>query len=138
MARKTVVVFNQVDTVDTSTVFTGEGFYGTYQKTKELLRQSGIPPENILMSCARLPFLVKLLEQSIERDESNSIQIQPRIDRLKQVLFKLHKRCSDRSADEFTGKIQSACDPGHAGLEIVRNALNELGRVCLREHQVKN
>ncbi|HEY3322357.1 MAG TPA: hypothetical protein VGP72_17985 [Planctomycetota bacterium] len=128
LSKRTLVVFNQLDTVDTLTLFGREGFAAAYEKASKALAQLGIPEENILVSCARLRFL----ELSIARSEDPSLP--QRRDRLKAVLQRIDHLAAGRPQADFTGKLKLACDPQDNGIESLRTKLSGLcGGAVLRE-----
>ena len=79
----------------------------------------GIPPENLLLSCARLPFL----ENSPPGDTARGL-----LERVKRVLLSLRACAAGRPANGFTRKLACACDSADAGIETVRTRLVELAR----------
>lgn len=120
LLKRILVVFNQIDTVDTASLFSREGFAAAYQENAESLVRLGFMPENLFLSCARLPFL-----EHGPKDEKD--ELTPRlIERLKGVLGKLAKLAAPRPESDFKRKLLSACDPADAGIESLRARLMAL------------
>ncbi len=81
---RTLVVFNQVDTVDTSCLFGRGGFAEAWAGNVERLGREGVPPGNLYVCCARLPFL-EGLQAGRTRDPFEA----EREERLRAVLGKI-------------------------------------------------
>jgi hypothetical protein len=134
---RTLVVFNQVDTVDTSRLFGRGGFAEAWAGNVERLGREGVPPGNLYACCARLPFL-EGLESGSARDPFDA----EREGRLRAVLGKIRAfaassddptgRAVDGSADLFRARLLAACDPADCGVESVRSRL-----VALAEREVR-
>ncbi len=119
---RTLVVFNQVDTVDTSRLFGRGGFAEAWAGNVERLGREGIRPENLYISCARLPFLEGLRARDV-RDPLGA----EREGRLRAVLGKIRALASARGpAGLFKERLLAACDPADCGVESVRSRLVEL------------
>jgi hypothetical protein len=118
---RTLVVFNQVDTVDTSCLFGRGGFAEAWAGNVERLCREGIGTENLYVSCARLPFLEGLRVEGA-RDPLETA----REDRLRAVLGKIRRLSSDGPADPLRGRLIAACDPTDCGVESVRSRLARL------------
>ena len=115
LKKKTLIVFNQIDTVDPRTLFSRDGFSGIYGENLERLARLGLDPANLLMSCTRLPFLKQQANPPAER-----------IARLEKVLAQLHELARARPASEFQQKIFTASDPADAGLACIRKRIEQL------------
>jgi hypothetical protein len=119
---RTLVVFNQVDTVDTSRLFGRGGFAEAWAGNVERLGREGIRPENLYVSCTRLPFLEGLRAGDV-RDPLNA----EREGRLRAVLGKIRALASARGpAGLFKERLLAACDPADCGVESVRSRLVEM------------
>jgi hypothetical protein len=114
LARRTFIVFNQVDTADTSALFGRKGFEEDYRKNIETLAALGVREDRFLMSCSRLPFL---------RCGHPDADAQARIKRLEDALAEIHALASAHRRSPFTEKLLAACDPSNAGIEHVRRAV---------------
>ncbi len=133
LATRTIVVFNQIDTVDTSQLFRRGGFAEAWRDNLDMLARRGIPRQNVLCSCARLPFLEGLppSEQSSDFEAERSA-------RLGAVLEKIRGLLVDCPDEALAGLIAAACDPEDAGVESLRRKLTEMSRVDVplaRAHQ---
>jgi hypothetical protein len=117
LARRTLVVFNQVDTVDPLALFARDGFAGAFQENTQRLAEHGIEPQNVLMACARLPFLAA----GPQNDD-----VAERVARLRKVLGGIRRRLEGRPESGFKTRLSAACDPGDAGLVSLRRRLEEL------------
>lgn len=117
LAKRTVVVFNQVDTIDTTVLFARDGFAAVFKENAERLGKLGIRAENLFISCARLPFL----EMSAQ-----TTAVQERAEKLRKVLARIAKLAQDRTPDDFTRKLLRACDPADAGVVSLRSHLGNL------------
>jgi hypothetical protein len=117
LAKRAVVVFNQVDTIDTTVLFAREGFAAVFKENAERLGKLGIRAENLFISCARLPFL----ELSAQTPA-----IQERTEKLRKVLARITKLAQERPADDFSRKLLRACDPADAGVVSLRGHLGKL------------
>ncbi|MGD0092515.1 MAG: hypothetical protein ABSE73_21580 [Planctomycetota bacterium] len=117
LAGRTLVVFNQVDTVDTLALFTREGFASSFEENARRLAGHGIAPANLFMACARLPFLVGWPQDGL---------VAERIAKLRKVLDGVRKLLALRPASEFKTRLLAACDPDDAGILSVRNRLETL------------
>jgi hypothetical protein len=117
LARRTLIVFNQVDTIDRLVLFARDGFAASFKENAQRLAQHGIDPGNLYMSCARLPFLV-----GGPKDGS----VTERIAKLQQVLGGIRRQIGDRADGEFKSRLLAACDPDDAGIVSVRRRLEAL------------
>jgi len=117
LARRTLIVFNQVDTIDTLVLFAREGFAQSFKENAERLARHGIDPGNLFISCARLPFLAGLPQDGSATE---------RIARLQQVLGGIRKQIAGRADGDFKSQLLAACDPEDAGLVSVRRRLEAL------------
>ena len=120
LVKRTIVLFNQADTIDSAALFSRDGFAAVFQHNVETLTKLGIDPAHIFLSCARLPFLTHAA--SLNADPA----IPERIQKLKKTLDRLRFQTDGRPASDFTRKLQRACDPADAGIETLRGKLNEL------------
>jgi len=123
LAARTVVVFNQVDTLDTSELFRRGGFAEAWRANLDMLTRRGVRPRNVLCSCARLPFL-----EGLPADTQQSAFEAERSARLRAVLARIRKVLAGRSADELTDRLAAACDPADSGVESLRSKLLEMSR----------
>ena len=118
--KRTIVLFNQADTIDAAALFTRDGFATVFQNNLEALTKLGLDPANVFLSCARLPFLEHAATLSSDP------AIAERIVKLKQTLTRLRKQADGRPASAFTRQLVSACDPADAGVEALRRRLGAL------------
>ncbi|MCW8131678.1 MAG: hypothetical protein KIS92_15135 [Planctomycetota bacterium] len=117
LARRTVVLFNQVDTVDIPQLFARGGFAEAFDETARSLRNLGIQEENLLISCARLPFLRLAAQDDLVRE---------RIAKLEAVLKRVRKQCELRKESAFLKRLLAACDPADCGIETLRTHLRRM------------
>lgn len=116
IASRTLVVFNQVDTIDLSRLFARDGFADAFSASAKNLRSVGIPPENLFVSCMRLPFLEK--SPSAEKHAG-------RIAKLREVLAAIRKRVESAPKDAAPAlkpKLLRATG-ADGGLDAVRERL---------------
>jgi len=131
LAARTVVVFNQVDTVDTSELFRRNGFAEAWRENVEMLAKRGVKARNVLCSCARLPFLDGLSEEV--RAGQSAFEAE-RSQRLREVLAKIRKmlagRLQDGAGDDdgLADRLAAACDLEDCGVESLRARLVEIAR----------
>jgi hypothetical protein len=118
---RTLVVFNQVDTIDTSCLFGRGGFAEAWRDTRARLEAEGIDAANLFVSCARLPFL-EGMDDGGARSEFEAARER----KLRAVLEKIRGLVSHEPADELTAKLLAACDPADCGVESVRRRLTSL------------
>jgi len=128
LAARTVVAFNQVDTIDTSALFSRDGFYAAYEDNRERLAKEGIRAENLLLSCARLPFLEGLPPDGL---------VGERIERLRKVLLRVSKAAEGRSENDFIRKLKRAADPTDAGVSTLREHLLRMSATSIRNARMK-
>jgi len=130
LRARTLMVFNQIDTVDRPMLFSRGGFAEAWEANVAALEKAGLDAENVFCSCARLPFLDGLPPDSplVARDPFGGEMTS----RLKGVLAKILRMAEDRPADTFTRRLAVACDPADAGVESVRARLMELARRDVR------
>ncbi len=119
LVKRTIVLFNQADTIDAAALFSRDGFATVFQQNVDNLTKLGIDPANIFLSCARLPFLQHAA--TVQTDPA----IPERIVKLKKTLERLRFQTEGRPASEFTRKLQRACEPFDAGVESLRRKLDE-------------
>jgi hypothetical protein len=118
LAARTLVVFNQVDTIDLSRLFAREGFADAFAENAKKLKSAGIPPENLFVTCTRLPFLERSPSAAKHAD---------RIAKLREVLAAIRKRVEGAPKDAALAlkpKLLHATD-ANGGLEAVRARLLE-------------
>jgi hypothetical protein len=123
LVRRTVVVFNQVDTVDLPALFGRSGFAEAWRRNVETLARRGLDPENVLCAAARLPFLEGLPAPA---DPGVAAELGSRIKRLRAALGKIRHALEGRRPDTFTARLAAACDPADAGVESLRARLQTL------------
>ncbi|HYF47812.1 MAG TPA: hypothetical protein VEJ63_00285 [Planctomycetota bacterium] len=128
LAARTVVVFNQIDTIDTSSLFSREGFYAAFEENRERLIKDGIRVENLLLACARLPFL-----EGLRPDP----QISERIERLKKVLQRVAKAADGRPENDFVRKLRRAADPSDAGVKTLRQHLLQMSKGSIKRARME-
>ena len=122
LAARTVVVFNQADTVDITQLFGRDGFYAEYEITVSKLAKMKIETKNIFISCARLPFL----ELSLATPGANAGALRERIVKLRAVLDRVRRQADARSGGEFKAKLLDACNGTDCGTETVHSRIQEL------------
>lgn len=115
---RTLVVFNQIDTIDTSCLFARGGFAETWARNVERLGVEGIGTENIFVSCARLPFLEGLRVVGTPAPAETA-----REDRLRAVLGEIRRLLLAGPAGRLAEKLVAACDPTDCGVEALRARL---------------
>jgi hypothetical protein len=118
-----VVVFNQVDTLDTSELFRRGGFAEAWRANLDMLARRGVRPRNVLCSCARLPFL-----EGLHADMQPGAFEAERSARLRAVLAGIMKVLAGRWADELTERLAAACDPADCGVGSLGSKLLDLSR----------
>jgi hypothetical protein len=119
IAQRSILIFNQVDTIDRSQVHSRGGFAEAYAETCAEVGALGFKEENVLLSCSRLPYLVRG-----ERDAF----LDSRLEKLRDVLAHIRRLATDGRSPAFKGKLLAACDPEDAGLESLRMRLDALWR----------
>lgn len=117
LRKRTLLVFNQIDTVDVTALFSRGGLAEIYAENVAILRETGIAEENIFMSCARLPFLRLCAQDEFIRE---------RTAKLETVLARIRKQCELRKESVFLCKLLAACAAVDAGLETIRLRLLEI------------
>jgi len=128
---RTLVVFNQVDTVDTSCLFGRGGFAEAWAGNVERLGGEGIGAENLRVSCARLPFL-----EGLRPDGARDPFDAERRRKLRTVLAGIRalaatsgrrgdptSTASARPVDLLRQRLLAACDPDDCGVESLRSRL---------------
>ncbi len=135
LVRRTVLVFNQVDTVDLPALFGRGGFAEAWSRNVDALVRRGLDPRNFLCAAARLPFLACRAEAEGRRREdlagrtasaAREEERLSRLERLKAVLAKVRRALEGRRSDDFAARLAAACDPADAGVESLRARLLEL------------
>jgi hypothetical protein len=126
LVRRTVLVFNQVDTVDLPALWSRGGFAEAWRTNVEALVRRGLDPENVgLCAAARLPFLEGLAGRTTS--DAHEADRHSRIEKLRSVLAKIRRSLEGRPAGgAFTARLAAACDPADAGVETLRRRLVEL------------
>ncbi|MBI3828127.1 MAG: hypothetical protein HY291_01335 [Planctomycetes bacterium] len=114
LPARTVVLFNQADTVDIPLLFARGGFGDAFEESARRLRELGIREENLLVACARLPYLRLAPQDDLVRE---------RIAKLEAVLARVRKQCELRKESRFLKSLQAACDPKDCGIETLRRHL---------------
>ncbi len=117
LLRQTLVVFNQVDTIDIPQLFARGGFAQIFDENREKLVRLGFDPENLLISCARLPFL-----EGTPRDAF----LAERAQKLRKLLERIGSAAQGRPDGLFKSRLLAACDLRDAGIETIRRRLVEL------------
>ncbi|MCZ7647925.1 MAG: hypothetical protein M5U26_22150 [Planctomycetota bacterium] len=124
LAARAVVVFNQIDTLDTSALFSREGFAQEFVEIGERLARQGFEPASFHFCCARLPFLETGAKDAFLKE---------RVAKLQAILKSLAKLADDRARGPFKAKLLEACDPrGEAGLAALRAELLKQGDAARR------
>lgn len=111
LRSRTLLVFNQIDTVDVTALFARGGFAEMYAENLLKLREVGILEENVLMSCARLPFLRLCVQDEL---------VHARAAKLETTLAGIRKRCVGRAETPFLRKLLDACQALDGGMETIR------------------
>jgi len=119
MAERTLLVFNQVDTVDPASLFSRDGFSGAYESSLERFREIGIPKTNACMTCARLPFL------ELARANSSDPLVEERLVRLKKILARLADLALGRQASVFRDMYVAALKSPDGGIGTLRSAIQK-------------
>jgi len=117
LAKRTLIVFNQVDTIDTLALFSRDGFAAAFQENAQRLAAFGIDPRNLFMACARLPFLTGLPQDDF---------VSERAEKLRKVLAGISKLVQRRPDNDFKTRLLAACDPDDAGIVTLRARLEGL------------
>lgn len=121
LAGRVFVVFNQIDTVDRSVLFSRSGLRGTYDEAQERMKELGMNPEHIILTCARLPFLA-LMEDAPKTSFAQEFR-----ERLISVLERIASSARIESPCDLRDKLLRACDPNDAGIEALRKQLEKAG-----------
>ncbi|HYG73595.1 MAG TPA: hypothetical protein VEK08_01080 [Planctomycetota bacterium] len=122
LAARTLVVFNQIDTVDLTQLFGRDGFAFAFEKNLQRLNELRIKPQNIFVSCARLPFLVNAQQSAAE----NAASIGERIAKLRGVLERIRKQTESKPASVLKERLLQACDENDCGIESLRARIHAL------------
>jgi len=117
LAQRTLVVFNQVDTVDALALYARDGFVSDFKENARRLAEHGIPAGNLYMACARLPFLAGLPQDAY---------VAERAEKLRKVLASIRKRLDGRPEGDFKARLAAACDPEDAGIVTLRRRLEDV------------
>lgn len=118
IAVRTLVVFNQVDTIDLNRLFARDGFADSLAENARKLTSTGIPPENLFVSCTRLPFLEQSPVAAKHAD---------RIAKLREVLAAIRRRVESApkgAASTLKPKLLRATD-ADGGLGAIKERLLE-------------
>lgn len=127
LARRTLVVFNQIDTIDGAALFAREGFAQAFDENLDRLLKLGLIRENVFMACARLPFL---------QLEDGDALVAERREKLKAVLARIARLVETRPPSFFKERLLSSCDPNDAGVVSLRNCLRRMSRERFKENQL--
>jgi len=119
MAERTLLVFNQVDTVDPASLFSRDGFSGAFESSQERFREIGIPRSNVCMTCARLPFL------ELVRTNNSDPLVEERLVRLKKILARLADLALGRQASVFRDMYVAAVKSPDGGMGVLRSAIQK-------------
>jgi hypothetical protein len=111
LARRALVFFNQIDTIDQTVLFGRDGFAAAFQENVERLCKLGFSEKNFFCGCARLPFL--------ERAKQDGY-VAERAQKLRRVLERITKLADGRPASDFKTRLLQACDPNDCGIETLR------------------
>lgn len=131
IGRRTLVIFNQIDTVDTLSLFRRDGFAELFDKNAATLRRLNIPAENLRISCARLPFLkaAGTLETSAaaatDATAAALSDVGERQARLEKTLAEIRRAADRRSDATIAERLVEATDSS-GGLQPIRDRLVQL------------
>jgi len=117
MPKRTLVIFNQVDTVDPSMLFKRGGFAQAFEENSIRLAKLGIDPANIFLSCARLPFLENAPKDAF---------LTERLEKLRMILTRIGGLAAGRAESSFKKKLLAACDITDAGIGTLRSQLETM------------
>lgn len=124
IGARTLVVFNQIDTIDPLSLYRRDGFAEAFQKNADTLGKLGIPPANLCISCARLPFL---------RGSAPTPDINDRLRRLEKALRDVRQAAGSRTDSalrplllEATGESDTLAATDDGGLTAFRHRLTSL------------
>jgi len=126
IAARTLVVFNQIDTVDLTQLFARDGFAAAFEKNLQRLHELRIKPQNVFVTCARLPFLVKSLEAG-----APDASLEERIKKLRAVMERLRKQADGRQQGLLKDLLLQSCDERNSGIESVRKRIQSLGQTLV-------
>jgi hypothetical protein len=129
LRRSTIVVFNQIDTCDPRTLFSRDGFLGTFAENREQLEKLGLDPANMLTACSRLRFLQDSQKSDTGRQSKlpfGTSALSERIARLEKTLGQLREQGRSRPDSDFKTMLMAACDVNDAGIETLRRRMEEL------------
>lgn len=122
MAERTLLVFNQIDTVDLASLFSRDGFSGAFENSLEKFREVGLPKTNVCMTCARLPFL----EMSL--NENPDPLVSERLAKLKKTLARVADQAGGRQASNFRDMLISTAKAPDGGLTLLRERIQHVLR----------
>lgn len=126
LAKRTLVVFNQVDTIDQTVLFGRDGFAAAWQENVDRLTKLGLSAQNFFCSCARLPFLERAPQDAY---------VAERAQKLRRVLERIAKLCEGRPSSEFKTRLLQACDHADCGIETLRkHALSMYSQTIVKAH----
>jgi hypothetical protein len=128
LVGRTVLVFNQLDTIDTSQLFSRGGFAEAYAESSAVVCKLGFKSENILVSCSRLPFLA---------DQNGDAFVKERVEKLRAILSRIERMSSESRKATFRDALRAACDERDAGLETLRRKLDELWRADVAKDRAR-
>lgn len=117
LVRRTLIVFNQIDTLDIPQLFARGGFAQQFEENRDKFTRIGFDADNLLMSCARLPFLEKGPQDAY---------VAERAQKLRRVLERVASAAQGRPESPFKSRLLAACDPADAGIQTVRRRLLSL------------
>jgi hypothetical protein len=120
MAERTLLVFNQIDTVDMASLFSRDGFSGAYETSLEKFREVGVSKNNVCMTCARLPFLELSLKDSTDP------LVNERLTKLKKTLARLVDHAGSRQPSPFRDTLIAAAKAPDGGLQLLRDKLRAI------------
>lgn len=121
LAGRTVIVYNQVDTVDPARLLGRGGFAESWSSNLERFVRRGLRPENVLCTCARLAFLQGRVAGGARACPGDA----ERADRLRAVLAGLARQLTGRPTDAFAACMNEACLSRDAGISSLRARLLE-------------
>ena len=128
LAQRTILAFNQIDTIDTSQIFSRGGFAEAYAESVEAVAGLGVMKENTILACSRLPFL--------ERGATDEF-LESRRERLNEVLARISRLASDARDAGFKKRLLAACDAKDAGLETLRELLDGMWQGPVAKDRVR-
>lgn len=117
-SERVVVVMNQADTIDEDLLFHREGFAEAFDKTRRVMHEHGMNPENIVLTVSWLAYL-RRLEQTEE--------VAARMQRIQQVLARIAAKAGrGGSGSNLVSALEAARDPDDAGFDRLRRLICNL------------